>query len=118
MMWLDEYREKRKKLEKGLILRSLNAKNFGILVSSKIGQYNIELAKILKNKLEKEGLNAYILIANTFDFDSLNNMLEIDVFVNTACPRIATEDYDRLRKPLLSPVMLEELLKMKKEVRK
>ena len=118
IIWLDEYREKRKKLEKGLILSSLNAKNFGILVSSKIGQYNIELAKILKNKLEKEGLNAYILIANTFDFDSLNNMLEIDAFVNTACPRIATEDYDRLRKPLLSPAMLEELLKMKKEIKK
>ena len=45
-------------------------------------------------------------------------MLEIDAFVNTACPRIATEDYDRLRKPLLSPAMLEELLKMKKEIKK
>jgi 2-(3-amino-3-carboxypropyl)histidine synthase len=113
MLWLDEYREKRKKLEKGLIIKSLSAKNFGILVSTKVGQYNIELAKIIKEKLEKNGLNGFILVANTFDFDSLNNMLEIDAFVNTACPRIATEDNDRLRKPLLSPNMLEEMLKIK-----
>jgi len=46
-------------------------------------------------------------------------MMEIDAFVNTTCrPRIVTEDYDRLRKPLLSPAMLEELLKIKKEIKK
>ncbi|MGC8699416.1 MAG: diphthamide biosynthesis enzyme Dph2 [Candidatus Micrarchaeia archaeon] len=114
MEWLDGYREKRKGIEKAMIIRALEARNFGILVSTKTGQYNMKLAEIIKEKLRKSGLYSTILISNTFDFDSLNNMLEIDAFVNTACPRLATDDYERLRKPILTPAMLEEMLKMKK----
>ncbi len=117
-LWLDTYREKRKEEEKRVLVRASDAKRFGILVSTKIGQYNMELAKLLKSRIEKEGLEAAILVANTFDFDSLNNMMEIDAFVNTACPRIATDDYERLRKPLLSPDLLMELLKSKEEAKR
>ncbi|MGC8662375.1 MAG: diphthamide biosynthesis enzyme Dph2 [Candidatus Micrarchaeia archaeon] len=112
---LDMYREKRRGLEKAMKIKSLKAKTFGILVSTKTGQYNIKLAEMIKNKLAKNGLYGLILTANTFDFDSLNNMLEIDAFINTACPRIVTDDYERLRKPILSPAMLEEFLYMIKD---
>jgi 2-(3-amino-3-carboxypropyl)histidine synthase len=112
-MWLDSYREKHNKEEKGKITRGLYAKSFGILVSTKNGQYNINLASILKHMIEKQDMQAAILIANTFDFDSLNNMMEFDAFVNTACPRMATDDTERLRKPLLSANELMEILKMK-----
>lgn len=114
-LWLDNYREERKKKERAMIVRSISAKSFGILVSTKNGQYNLNLAKILKSKIEKEGLTASILVANTFDFDSLNNMLEIDAFVNTACPRITTDDFDRLRKPLLSADMLVNMLELRNQ---
>jgi len=60
-------------------------------------------------------LNAQILVANNFDFESLGNMLEFDAFVNTACPRIAVDDIDRVPKPLLSANELMEVLKMKAE---
>ena len=112
---LDEYRETYKKKSRGRILASLNAKNFGILVSTKNGQYNLNLATLFRNRIEKQGLSAAILVSNTFDFESLNNMLEFDAFVNTACPRIATEDNERLRMPLLAPNELMEVLKMKEE---
>ena len=33
-----------------------------------------------------------MIVANSFDFEILDNMLEFDAFVNTACPRIAVKD--------------------------
>ena len=74
------------------------------------------MAELIKHKVESQGMEAGILLANTFDFDSINNMMEFDVLVNTACPRIAVDDTDRTRKPLLSANELMELLRMKREL--
>jgi len=113
---IDSYRKTYKGRSKGKILKSLEARSFGILLTTKNGQHNEGLAKILKQRLEKEGLSAGILTANTFDFISLENMREFDAFVNTACPRLAIDDTDRISKPLLSANELMEVLKMKKEL--
>ncbi len=113
--FLDQYREKYAKRRRGRILTALDAKKVGILVSTKNGQHNMGLAKILKSKLEKDGVETGILVSNTFDFDSINNMMEFDAFVNTACPRIAVDDTDRTRKPLLSANEIMEVLKLRKE---
>lgn len=115
--WLDDYREKHRKEERAKIMRSINAKKFGILVSTKVGQSNLNLAKLLKKKIEDSGCEAAILTANTFDFDYINNMMEFDAFVNTACPRLTTDDNDRLRKPLLSANNLIELLQLRSKSR-
>ena len=115
--FIDRYREIYKRKSKGKILSTLDSKKFGIMVSTKNGQHNMNLAKIIKQKIESNGLNAAILVANTFDFESLDNMLEFDAFVNTACPRIAIDDTDRTRKPLLSANELMEVLKMKSELK-
>ena len=116
--FLDKYRDIYAKRSRGKILASVDAKNIGILVTTKNGQNNMPMAKILKNKVEKAGLGlkAAILVSNTFDFGSINNMLEFDAFVNTACPRIAIDDTDRLRKPLLSANELNEVLRIKAEL--
>lgn len=114
--FIDSYREIYRKRSRGKMLASIGARNFGILVTTKNGQHNMAMANLLKARIEKEGLDAGILVANTFDFDSVNNMLEFDAFVNTACPRIAIDDTDRLRKPLLSANELNEVLRMKKEL--
>ncbi len=114
MLKLDDYRETYKRRSKGRIVASLEAKSIGILVSTKNGQYNMALAKLIKDKIEERGISAAILVSNTFDFTSLENMTEFDAFVNTACPRIATEDGDRLRKPLMSPNELMEMLEIRK----
>ncbi len=115
---MDEMRETYRKRSRGKILSSLKSRNFGILVSTKNGQYNMNLARILKKRIESAGITAAILISNTLDFESINNMLEFDAFVNTACPRIAIDDTDRLRKPLLSANELREVLKLIKEGQK
>ena len=114
--FIDRLRDTYQRRSKGKVLASLDAKSIAILVSTKNGQHNLKLAEILKKKIESEGLKSAILVSNTFDFDSINNMMEFDAFVNTACPRIAIDDTDRLRKPLLSANELMQVLSMKKEL--
>ena len=114
---IDGQREVYRKRKKGKVLASIDAKRFAIMVSTKTGQFNMGLAKTLKQKIEGEGLIAEIVVANTFDFESLNNMMEFDAFVNTACPRMATDDSARLMKPLLGADDLSEVLRMKSELR-
>ncbi len=113
---MDHYREEYRKKRNGKLLSSVDAKKVGILVTTKNGQSNMPMAELIKHKVEAQGMEAGILVANTFDFDSINNMMEFDVLVNTACPRIAVDDTDRTRKPLLSANELMELLRMKKEL--
>jgi 2-(3-amino-3-carboxypropyl)histidine synthase len=113
---IDRYRDVYRRRSKGKVLKSLDAKRFGILLTTKNGQHNRALAAILKQRIESEGLSAGILTANTFDFISLENMREFDAFVNTACPRIAIDDTDRMGKPLISANELMEVLKVKKEL--
>ncbi len=114
--FIDSLRDTYQRRSKGKVLASLDAKSIAILVTTKNGQHNLKLAEILKKKIESEGLKSAILVSNTFDFDSINNMMEFDAFVNTACPRIAIDDTDRLRKPLLSANELMQVLSMKKEL--
>lgn len=115
--FIDNLRATYKGKSKGKVLSGMDARSFGILVSTKNGQHNMELAKLLKKRVEENGLNAEILVANTFDFGSINNMREFDAFVNTACPRIAIDDTERTDMPLLNANELIELLKMKKELK-
>ncbi len=110
---IDRYREIYRKKSTGKIAAAINAKSFGILVSTKNGQFNMNLAKLLKEKIAKAGMKAEILVSNNVDFDAVNNMLCFDAFVNTACPRIGIDDIDRLRKPLLSANELMEVIKMR-----
>jgi 2-(3-amino-3-carboxypropyl)histidine synthase len=77
---------------KGKMLKFMEAKNIGILVTIKQGQSFPDLADKLKKKLQKEKKNAYIFVDNTFDFAHLENYNFIDFWVNTACPRIGQDD--------------------------
>ena len=114
--FIDYYRDEQKKRSNGKVLSALNAKNIGIIVSTKNGQYNIGIANILKKVIERSGMGAGILVSDTFNFESLDNMMEFDAFVNTACPRIAIDDINRTRKPILSPNELMDLLRIKREL--
>ncbi len=77
--------ERKKKEIKGKYLRFLNAKKVGILVSTKPGQYNLKKALEIRKRLKKE---SYIFIFNTLRENELENFPDIDIFINTACPRI------------------------------
>ena len=77
-----------KKLKKGKLIRFYSAKNYGILVSTKPGQYNFKKALDLQKKLP----NSYIFIFNNFNENELENFPNIDFWINTACPRINSKN--------------------------
>ncbi len=100
-----------KKKRKAAILKALNCKKFGIMVSTKVGQFNLAQANWAKKELQKRDLECAILAANELEPITLNNFMTFDCFVNTACPRMV-DDQDEFGKPLLNIDMLRELLEI------
>ncbi len=108
---------KLRKRRRGSIIKAVDASIFGILVSTKIGQFNIGLANHLKKEIEKRQRKAFILVANTFEPLTLQNFMEFDAYVNTACPRIV-DDVEAFGKPILNPDMILEVFKIWDELEK
>jgi len=73
--------EKRKK---GKLNKFYSSNSYGILVSTKKGQYNLKKALKLNEKLK----NSYIFIFDNLDTNEFENFNMIDMWINTACSRI------------------------------
>ncbi|HYM38978.1 MAG TPA: diphthamide biosynthesis enzyme Dph2 [Thermoplasmata archaeon] len=91
------------------IARAQDAKEFGIIVSRKIGQVRMEMARDLKALAEKHGRGARIFLMDLVSPDFLEGYL-VDAWVNTACPRIAIEDVLEYKQPMLTPQEFEIVL--------
>lgn len=91
------------------ITRAADAKKFLVLVSTKVGQARMDLAKELKRRAEAHGRSAEIVLLEEFHPDRLLPY-DADAYVSTACPRIAVDDYLRYRKPILTPVEMDIVL--------
>ncbi len=89
----------------GAIVRAQDAESFGIIISTKIGQRRLALARSLRQMIEDAGKKAYFLLTDTVVPEKF--YYPVDAFVNTACPRITYDDYMRFNKPILSPVELQ-----------
>ena len=94
----------------GAIEISKKAKTFGILIGLKIGQQRRELAFNLKKLLEENNRDAFLIAQNIFSYLNLQSIRDIDCFVSTSCPRIAIDDYNQYKKPILTPFELEIVL--------
>ena len=79
------------------------ARNFGIILGTKIGQYNPAGAAAVKAQLSARGRIVCTIVADEVAPDLLLDFEEVQVFVNTACPRLSLDDADRFVKPVLSP---------------
>ncbi len=97
----------------GLIAVAMKAEKFGILVSTKEGQFKLEQALHLKKMIEQAGRKAYVFSADLLLPDYFIGM-GIDCFVCTACPRIAIEDAKKWNKPLINGIELEIALGKRK----
>lgn len=91
------------------IARAHDAKVFGILVSKKIGQVRMDMAKDLKALAEKHGRQANLFLLDLVSPDVLEGY-RVDAWVNTACPRIAIEDVLQYKQPMLTPQEFEIVL--------
>ncbi len=76
--------------------------NIGVLVTTKTGQRGLKYkwAKALEEKYEDK--NFYYFMQNNINFEGLNNFPFIDVWLNTACERIAYDDSKRAEVPILN----------------
>ena len=68
---------------KGKLSKFYSARSYGILVSTKPGQYQMKKAELLRKKLK----NSFIFICNNINENEFENF-KIDIWINTACPRI------------------------------
>jgi 2-(3-amino-3-carboxypropyl)histidine synthase len=109
--WLTDEIARQEKRKNGALLAASEARIFGILVSTKNGQFNLAGAKLAKKLLEKKGRRAAILVANEFSPLALANFLSFDAYVNTACPRIS-DDREAYGKPIVNVADIKRLLEL------
>ncbi|MFH1520019.1 MAG: diphthamide biosynthesis enzyme Dph2 [Candidatus Micrarchaeota archaeon] len=108
--------EQLRKKRRGMIIRSLDGKKFGIMLSTKPGQFNLPQALLAKKELKKRGLRVEILVANELEPLNLNNFMFFDCYINTGCPRMS-DDTEEYGKPVLTFGMLKEMLKLKDQTK-
>lgn len=81
------------------------SKLIGIIVTIKYGQNNyLQVEKLRKRFPEKD---FYVIVFDDVDYSQLINFNFIDMFVNTACPRIAIDDFKRFPKSVIN---IDELI--------
>ncbi|MCF0226721.1 MAG: diphthamide biosynthesis enzyme Dph2 [Methanobrevibacter sp.] len=111
---MDEFADRILRIRFARITKARTAKKWGIIVSSKEGQYRMKLAKDIKKQLEDENMEAYILLLDNINPDLLLPYMDLDAFIITACPRIAIDDSQMYKKPVLTPKELEIVLNKRK----
>ncbi len=79
-----------------------SAKRIGILITTKLGQSEMQGNVLeIKKKLEGKGKEVFLFLGDTFNYRDLENFPDIDAWVNTACPRI-TDDQELVKKPVVN----------------
>ena len=111
---IDEFKDRILRIRFAKITKAEEADKFGVIVSSKKGQLRLDLARKIKELLEKENKEAFIIMMDNITPDSLLPYMDIGAFVVTACPRVAIDDANMYKKPLLTPIELEIVLGKRK----
>jgi 2-(3-amino-3-carboxypropyl)histidine synthase len=90
----------------GYVAKAMDANVFGIVVSTKSGQNRMALARRLIEIAGKHGKKGFIILMDLVTPEQLL-AFKVDAYVNTACPRITTDDADRFHVPVLTPQEFE-----------
>ena len=89
--------------QKGALAAFHMAKRVGVIVTTKYGQTRLKQSMKLQQMFPDKEF--YFLLADVIQFQKLEDFPFIDVFVNTACPRVM-DDNEKLPKPMTN---LEDL---------
>lgn len=106
---LEKYKEKYLRQRFGIIAQARDAKRFAIILCTKRGQLRKALAMKLKKELEDVGKKVHLVAMEYVNANALLGV-DVDAYVNTACSRIATDDFESYAKPMLTPIEVEILL--------
>ncbi|MFH1403319.1 MAG: diphthamide synthesis protein [Candidatus Altiarchaeota archaeon] len=88
--------------------RAAGARVFGVLVSTKDGQFNIARAFEVTGMLKSRGFKAFIFSGDELTPNSLLPF-PVDCWVNTACTRLVDDEFD---KPVVNPDELKEIFSL------
>jgi 2-(3-amino-3-carboxypropyl)histidine synthase len=94
----------------GAIIAARNSRKFGILIGVKRGQQRLKVALASKKMLDAEGRPSLFITLDDFSYEALQGFGDIDCYISTACPRIAIDDYNTYKKPIITPIELEIVL--------
>ncbi|MGV8161734.1 MAG: diphthamide synthesis protein [Candidatus Nanoarchaeia archaeon] len=92
--------EQIKKTHKAALSKFIMSSKIGVLITTKPGQYFMKKAQKLKEQYPDKDF--FLFVDNTYNFSSLEDFPFVDVWVNTACPRIGFDDSIRLSKPIIN----------------
>lgn len=108
---LDEHEVMRLAMKRMAAIKSAEeAHVFGIIVSLKPGQYQLDTARHLVRRMEEAGMRATIICLDEVDSQQLENFTEPEAFISTACPRIAIDGVANMTRPILMTTEAQVLL--------
>jgi len=87
------------------IVASMDARNWGVIIGSKSGQYRPAMILVLEELLERNNMQYVEFITDELNKEILDNIDTpwIDAYIITSCPRIAIDDLGDYHKPVLTP---------------
>ncbi|MBU7020100.1 MAG: diphthamide biosynthesis enzyme Dph2 [Theionarchaea archaeon] len=101
--------EKMLRKRHALIFEASRASTFGVVISTKKGQYRMSDALAARAYLKEKGKNTFLFVCNEIRPEYLYGC---DAYVICACPRIALDDAALFEPPVLTckevPLMFEE----------
>jgi 2-(3-amino-3-carboxypropyl)histidine synthase len=102
LLYGEESRKKALQRRFGVISNAKKAKIWGILGSSKVGQYNDQIIAKTKEILQSKDHQYITVISENINPMNISNFNWVDSWVVSACPRLAIDDTARFMKPILT----------------
>jgi len=93
---MDERVRKTELRRLSVVLKSLDGNLFGIIIGLKEGQLNLKRALDIKKRLEQFGRKALLIAMSEITEDKLLQFRDVDVFIETACPRLVDDIHKKL----------------------
>ena len=93
------------------LMKFLTAKNIGVIITIKPGQEQFRSSLVLEKRYANKKF--YYFVDNVVSYDQLENFNFIDVWVNTACPRVGFDDQEKFAKGVINlndALMAEDIL--------
>jgi 2-(3-amino-3-carboxypropyl)histidine synthase len=84
------------------IAEARRGSTFGVVLGLKSGQLDMDRAYRVRDLLARSGKSVVLFCADNLSPDRINSINGVDVFVIAACPRIALDDAELFRKPVLT----------------
>lgn len=113
-VWMDEEAERLIRKRWAQIAKAMDARRFGVVVSTKKGQLRLAEAKRIVKLLRESGRYARLVAMDHINYPALEGF-SFDAYVVVACPRVPIDDYENWRKPVLTPREVELLLGLRDE---